>query len=165
LEITLAPERRRRGPFSLHPDIEATLATDPDGFSPVTSKSRMASLRHALAGWLYMLRYQRNTRIQAVFSVLVFVVGLWLGLHPIEWAVLILTITINWLAEFINAALEAAVNLASPEIHPMARVCKDVGAAAVLLAAVAGLIIGVLIMGPPLLERVAPWILRVFHLV
>jgi diacylglycerol kinase (ATP) len=125
----------------------------------------MASFRYALAGWLYMLRYQKNTRIQAAFSILVFALGLWLGLHPLDWAILILTITINWLAEFINAALEAVVNLASPQIHPMARVCKDVGAAAVLLASVASLIIGVLIMGPPLLERVGPWIFRVLHLV
>ena len=160
----MAPERRR-GLFELHPDIQATLQVNPDGFSPITSKSRMASFRHALAGWLYMLRYQRNTRIQAVFSILAFALGLWLGLRPTEWAILILTITVNWMAEFINAALEAVVNLASPQVHPMARVCKDVGAAAVLLAAVAALIIGVLIMGPPLLERVGPWLFNALHLV
>ncbi len=161
----MAPEPRRRGLFSLHPDIQATLETDPDHFSPITSKSRLASFRYALAGWLYMLRYQKNTRIQAAFSLLVFVLGVWLGLRPLEWAVLILTITMNWLAEFINAALEAVVNLASPQVHPMARVCKDVGAAAVLLAAVAALVIGVLIIGPPLLERIGPWVLRALHLV
>jgi diacylglycerol kinase (ATP) len=161
----VAPEPRRRGLFSLHPDIQATLETDPDRFSPITSKSRLASLRYALAGGLYMLRYQKNTRIQAVFSILVFALGLWLGLHPLDWAVLIVTITINWMAEFINAALEAVVNLASPQIHPMARVCKDVGAAAVLLASVSSVIVGVLVMGPPLLERIGPWLLRAFHLV
>jgi diacylglycerol kinase len=158
------PQRTRNRLFSsLHPDVQATLSTDPDEYSPVTSRSRMASFRYALAGWLYMLRYQRNTRIQAIFSILVFVVGLWLGIHPLEWAILILVITLNWMAEFINAALEAAVNLASPGVHPMARVCKDVGAAAVLLAAVASLVIGILVLGPPLLERVGPWIVQLLN--
>jgi diacylglycerol kinase (ATP) len=148
--------------FKFHPDIQATLSVNPDDFSPITSQSRLKSFRYALAGWLYMLRYQKNTRIQAVVSVLIFFLGLWVGLHPLEWAILFLVITINWMAEFINAALEAVVNLASPEIHPMARVCKDVGAAAVLLASVAAIIIGPLVLGPPLLQRLAPLITQLF---
>lgn len=155
----------RRWPrlLRLHPDTVKTLAARPEHYSPMTSASRLKSLRYALAGWLYMLRYQKNTRIQALFSVLVFVLGLWLSLAPVEWAVLVLIITLNWMAEFINAALEAAVNLASPGIHPMARVCKDVGAAAVLLTAVAAAIIGALILGPPLLVRLEPVIMQLLR--
>jgi diacylglycerol kinase (ATP) len=154
------PGKPRRRLFSFHPDVQATISTNPDSYSPITSKSRMASLRYALAGWLYVLRYQKNPRIQAFFTLLVFGVGLWLGLHPVDWAILIVTITINWIAEFTNAALEAIVNVASPEIHPMARVCKDVGAATALLAAISSLIVGALIMGPPLLERIAPLLVQ-----
>src|SRR5215471_19301389 len=102
-----------------------------------------------------MLRYQKNVRIQAIATIVVFAVGLWLQLPPISWAILIMMITMNWMAEFFNAALEAVVNLASPEIHPMARVAKDVAAATALLTAVASLIVGALVMGPPLLERIA----------
>src|SRR5258708_24192565 len=123
----------------------------------------MASLRYALAGWLYVLRYQKNTRIQAFFTVLVFAVGLWLGLHPLDWAILVVTITINWIAEFTNAALEAVVNVASPELHPMATVCKDVAAATALLAAVSSLIVGALIIGPPLLEKLAPLLVQILN--
>ena len=151
----MIPERWLRF-FHLHPDMQATLSTPPDDYSPITSKSRTASLRYALAGWLYMLRYQKNVRIQAVATLLVGVFGLWLGLHPLDWAILIVMITLNWMAEFTNAAIEAVVNLASSEIHPMARVAKDVAAASALLAAVASVIVGVLVMGPPLLERLAP---------
>lgn len=142
----------------LHPDTQATLSTNPDEYSPITSKDRLHSLRYAIAGWLYMLRYAKNVRIQIVASLLVFAVGLWLGLQPLAWALLILTILANWMAEFLNASIEAVVNLASPDIHPMARVAKDVASAAALLAAVASVIIGALIMLPPLLERVAPLI-------
>lgn len=142
-----------------HPDTLETLGTQPEHYSPMTSTSRLKSLRYALAGWLYMLKYQKNTRIQAVVSIIVFGAGLWLALPPFEWAILILIITINWMAEFVNAAIEAAVNLASPDLHPMARVGKDVGAAAVLLTSVAAVIIGALILGPPLLAKLEPLII------
>jgi len=143
-----------------HPDIQATLSTNPDHFSPIISKSRLASFRYALAGWLYVMRYQKNVRIQAVATLAVFAVGLWLGLQPMDWALLIIMITLNWMAEFLNAAIEAVVNLASPDLHPMARVSKDVAAATSLLTAVASVIVGALVMGPPLLERVGPSVLR-----
>ena len=69
-----------------------------------------------------------------------------------DLAVLVLTITIVWMAEFINAAVEAVVNLASPDFHPMAKVAKDVASAAVLLGVVASVVIGLLILGPPLIK-------------
>lgn len=141
--------------FTLHPDVQATLSTNPDHYSPITSKSRISSFRYALAGWLWMLKTQKNVRIQTVASILVFAVGLWLGLEPIVWAVLILAIAINWMAEFVNASVESAINLASPELHPVARVGKDVAAAAVLLTSVAAAIIGGILIGPPFAERLA----------
>ena len=150
----------RRPLLIFHPDTLETLNARPEDYSPIVSKSRLKSLRYALAGWLYMLRYQKNTRIQAVFSVAVMALAFWLGLPPRDWAVLVVIITMNWMAEFINAALEAAVNLASPQLHPMARVCKDVGAAAVLLAAVAAVLVGAFILAPPLLERLAPLLVQ-----
>ena len=67
-----------------------------------------------------------------------------------DWAVLILTIAMVFTAEFINTAIEAVVDLASPEKHPLAKVGKDVGAAAVLISAIAAVLIGLLILGPPL---------------
>lgn len=134
-------------------DLTADLRVDPNHYSPIVSTSRWASFRYALAGWLYMLRHQKNTRIQAVASLLVLILGLWLQITAGEWAVIVLTVTMVWMAEFINAAIEAVVNLASPELHPMARVGKDVAAAAVLLGATSSVVVGLLILGPPLLAR------------
>jgi diacylglycerol kinase (ATP) len=133
--------------------LTSTMKIDPDQYSPLTSHSRAASLSYAIAGWLYMLRWQKNTRLQGVASIAVFALALWLQIGFAELAVLILTITMVWMAEFINAAVEAVVNLATNEIHPMAKVAKDVAAAAVLLGVVASIMIGLLIMGPPLWER------------
>ncbi len=117
------------------------------------SSSRVASFRHAFAGMLYMLRTQRNAWIHALATICCVVLGLWLGLAPHDWAVLALTIGLVWMAEFVNTALEAVVDLASPDIHPLAKVGKDVGAAAVLVAAITSVVVGLLILGPPLWAR------------
>jgi diacylglycerol kinase len=89
----------------------------------------------------------------------VFVLGLalWCRLSSGEIAILLLSIGLVWTAEFVNTALEAVVDLASPEIHPLARVGKDVGAAAVLIAALLSILIGILILGPPIAERLG-WV-------
>jgi diacylglycerol kinase len=79
--------------------------------------------------------------------------GLWLGISPGNWAVIILTIAMVFTAEFINTAIEALVDLAMPMHHPLAKVGKDVGAGAVLVAALAGVVVGLLILGPPLWTR------------
>ena len=133
--------------------IMSTAKIDPDQFSPLTSASRLHSLTYAIAGWLYMLRRQKNMRIQAAATIIVLGQALWLQLDATSWAILILTITVVWMAEFVNAAVEAAVNLASPEIHPMAKVGKDVAAAAVLLGVTASILIGLLLLGPPLVDK------------
>ncbi|MBL8161099.1 MAG: diacylglycerol kinase [Anaerolineae bacterium] len=119
----------------------------------ITSPNRVKSFGYALAGWLYMLRHQKNTRIMAVASIGIFAVALWLQIDFSGWALLIVTITFVWMAEFLNAAVEAVVNLVTPEYHPMAKVAKDVAAAAVLLGAVASVMVGLLILGPPLLQK------------
>jgi len=135
---------------------EALLGTariDPDEYSPITSTNRVNSLGYALAGWIYMLRRQKNTRIQAAASLIVMPLALWLEVSFVEMAIIILSITMVWMAEFLNAAVEAAVNLATQELHPMAKVGKDVASAAVLLGVVASVLIGLLILGPPLVEK------------
>jgi len=113
-------------------------------------RSRIESFGHAFRGWGYVLKTQHNAWIHAFVAVLVFIVAFWLKLPARDLAVLILTVTMVFTAEFINTAIEAVVDLASPQKHPLARVGKDVGAAAVLIAALAAILIGLLILGPPL---------------
>jgi diacylglycerol kinase (ATP) len=134
-------------------NVLGTMQIDPDAYSHKVSTSRAASLSYALGGWLYMLRRQKNTRIQAVASLLVLLAALLLRVEALGLALLILTIAIVWMAEFLNAAVEAAINLSTAEYHPMAKVAKDTAAAAVLLGAVASVLVGVLVLGPPLLAR------------
>lgn len=115
--------------------------------------SRIASFRHAFAGWWYVLRTQHNAWIHAIASLAILGVALWLGLGSIEWAILILTIAVVWVAEFVNTAVESAVDLFSPDIHPVAKAAKDIAAAAVLIASLAAALIGLLLLGPKLWLR------------
>lgn len=120
--------------------------------NPGRSDSRLASFRNAFAGWWYVLRTQRNAWLHAIATAIVVIVAIQLRLPFQDWATLFLAIGLVWTAEFVNTALEAIVDLASPEAHPLARVGKDVGAAAVLIAALVAVLVGLFVLGPPLLE-------------
>ena len=112
--------------------------------------SRIHAFGHAFRGWGHVLKTQHNAWIHSLIASVVIALGLWLGLTPSDWAILVLTIAMVFTAEFINTAIEAVVDLASPVHHPLAKVGKDVGAGAVLVAALAAIIVGLLILGPPL---------------
>jgi diacylglycerol kinase len=118
-------------------------------------RSRIASFRYAFQGWGYVLRTQRNAWIHSVIATAVFGVCLWLELPLRDWAVVILTAAFVFSAEFINTAIEAVVDLATEEHHPLAKIGKDVGAAAVLVAALAAVLVGLLILGPPLWQKIS----------
>lgn len=105
-----------------------------------------------------MLRTQRNAWIHALMTVLVTILGVWLRIEAYDWLFLLMAAGFVWFAEFLNTALEAVVDLASPTHHPLAKVGKDVGAAAVLIAAGVAAIIGLVILGPPLWLKVAAFL-------
>ncbi|MCO5183913.1 MAG: diacylglycerol kinase family protein [Anaerolineae bacterium] len=120
---------------------------------PFSMMARARSFRYAFAGWWYVLRTQQNAWIHGVVSIGVVLVGLWLGLSRTDWAILIITITIVWIAEFMNTALEAIIDMLMPDYHPLAKVAKDVAAATVLVGACSSVLVGLLILGPPLWLR------------
>ncbi len=112
--------------------------------------SRLRSFRNAFTGLCYVIRTQKNAWIHGIATVLAIFLALWLKLNAQDWALLFLAIGFVWAAEFFNTSLEAVVDLASPQNHPLAKVGKDVGAAAVLISAIVALLVGIFIFGPPL---------------
>lgn len=116
-------------------------------------RTRMDAFGYAFSGWWYVLRTQRNAWIHALFSIFAFALSFWLRIPPRDWATIFLATAMVWTAEFINTALEAIVDLHSPEQHPLAKVGKDIGAAAVLIAALTAAIVGLLLLGPPILLK------------
>jgi diacylglycerol kinase (ATP) len=120
--------------------------------------SLAASFRYAFAGLGYLLWTQRNAKIHSALGLAAIALGFILGLDRFEWLVLTLTIAIVLAAEGINTALEAVVDLASPDYHPLAKIAKDVGAGTVLLTAIAAVIVGLLLFLPRLLPLVLNWL-------
>ena len=130
--------------------------TDPAG-NPVRRNPLSRLLRSfgfAFAGVGYLFRTQPNARIELAFGIAALGMAAWLRVTRAEWAVLILTIAAVIILEGLNTAIEAAVDLASPEIHPKAKVAKDVAAGMVLIAAIASVGVGLVILGPPLWTKV-----------
>ena len=121
-------------------------------------RSRLHAIGFACDGWVHVLRTQRNTWVHASLSIVAIILGFWLRLSPQDWAIIILTMTLVWAAEFFNTALEALTDLIQPEEHELAKISKDVSAAAVLITAAAALIIALLILGPPLLDKIRFWL-------
>ncbi|GFN22510.1 MAG: diacylglycerol kinase family protein [Thermoanaerobacteraceae bacterium] len=107
--------------------------------------------RAAFTGLLFALRTQSNMAIHLSAAAGALALAYYLKVRDWEWVALVLTITLVLAAEMFNTALEAAVNLYSPQYHPLARVAKDVAAGAVLVTALGAVIVGMLIFLPKLL--------------
>lgn len=116
----------------------------------------LGSFRHAFAGIGHVLRTQRNARIHLAVTIGVALLAIWMKIDLAEWAALALAAGLVWTAEVVNTALEAVVDLASPEHHELARVAKDVSAGAVLLSALAAIVVDALILVPALATRLSP---------
>ena len=122
---------------------------------PGPLQRRTMSFRYAFEGWLYVLRTQPNAWIHAAVTVAAVALAFWLKVSRTDCTLLVITITLVWAAEFSNTAIEALVDLVSPAAHPLAKTAKDVAAGAVLLTAVAAVIVGLIVLGPPLWSKIA----------
>jgi undecaprenol kinase len=115
----------------------------------------LRSFGFAVEGVAYILRTQRNARIELAVGIAAVLFAAWLGITGVEWAVLVLTIAFVVGLEWVNTSLELAVTLASPERHPSAKAAKDVAAACVLLGAITSIVVGLFLLGPHLLSQFA----------
>lgn len=112
--------------------------------------NRLESFRYAFAGIWYTLRTQRNAQIHLGAAILIFIIGLIVRLTFIEWAIIALTIGFVLAAEMVNTVAEAAMDYLTTEFNLHVKIIKDVAAGAVLTAAITAVIVGLLILGPPL---------------
>ena len=115
--------------------------------------SLLKSFGFAFAGLSLFFRTQRNARIHLILGLAACGFATWLRISRLEWLMLIFAIASVMILEGINTAIETVVDLASPDIHPLAKQAKDLAAAMVLLAAIAASIIGLVILGPPLWNK------------
>ncbi|HXE52435.1 MAG TPA: diacylglycerol kinase family protein [Tepidisphaeraceae bacterium] len=119
----------------------------------VASANLLRSFYYAVAGVWYLLRTQRNARIELAIGGGACALGAWLHISRVEWSVIVFTIALVLILEGLNTTIECAIDLASPNIHPLAKAAKDLAAGMVLIASMASVIVGLLILGPPLWHR------------
>ena len=110
--------------------------------------------RVAFIGLGYLLRTQRHARIHLAIMLLVVALGLWLTLPAADWALLVLTFCLVLGLEACNSAIELLGDAVTTAPHPLIGTAKDVAAAAVLIAAIGAIFIGLFILGPPRWHRI-----------
>ncbi|MFT4825147.1 MAG: diacylglycerol kinase [Halioglobus sp.] len=109
---------------------------------------RLASFSYALRGVATLIKEQSNAQIHALATVVVIALAFYLGISRAEWRSLILIMSLVWLAEGLNTALEYLADAAVPEHHPLIAKAKDVAAAAVLITALFAAVMAGLIFLP-----------------
>ena len=113
--------------------------------APRRPPSIIESFNYAIEGIIHVLRTQRNMRIHFAIAIGVLVAALAFDVSRLELIALLLAIAFVLIAEMVNTAIEAAVDVASTSFDPMAKLAKDIGAGAVLIAAVNAIAVGYLV--------------------
>jgi len=136
------PPRRDEG--------ERRLAPPPP--APGRAPSVLDSFNYAFEGIIHVLRTQRNLRIHFVVAIAVLVAALIVDVSKIELIVLLLAITFVLIAEMINSAIEAAIDVATSSFDPLAKLAKDIAAGAVLIASINAVVVGYLVFSGQVAE-------------
>jgi diacylglycerol kinase (ATP) len=111
---------------------------------------RWLSLRAALSGAAYTIRTQPNAWIELTALAVVCAAGWWVGISALEWGLLGLTIAVVLAMEAVNTAVEAVVDLVSPQYHPLAKIAKDTAAGAMIFVVLGSIAVAGSIFGPRL---------------
>ena len=121
---------------------------------PTSSRSLLWSFNYAISGVVYALRTQRNMRIHVAAALATLVAALFLQVGTVGLVAIVFAISLVFVTELANTAIEAAVDVATTTYDPLAKVAKDVAAGAVLVAATNALVIAYLVLFDPV-TRVA----------
>ena len=124
------------------------------------STSLFQSFNFAAEGVVHAVRTQRNLWIHFAIAVAVLVAAIGFGATKLELAVLLLAITFVLVAELVNTAVEAAVDVASTSFDPMAKIAKDIAAGAVLVAALNAVAVGYLVFSGEVATRSSRFLTR-----
>ena len=110
------------------------------------------SFYYAFQGIKTVLKTEQNFLVDIIVSIIVLVLGYFLKLSMIEFAIVILSIGLVVSLELINTSIEYTVDMAMPQVHPLEKAAKDISGAAVLFSAIVSLIIGLIIYLPKIIS-------------
>lgn len=105
----------------------------------------LRSFRYALEGFLTAVRTERNINVQLFVGLAAVVAGLVLRIDALSWVLVILCIGLVLFAELVNTSIEAVVDLATQDLHPLAKRAKDIAAASVFVLSIAAAAVGLIV--------------------
>lgn len=120
----------------------------------MSAKTLWESFRYAFQGFVYSFRTQRNFRIHCLATLALSLLAVVLRLRLPEILFLLSAVFFVLISELFNTAIEKTIDLYTTKFHPLAKIAKNCAAAAVLLAALYAVIVGILVLLPRLMELV-----------
>jgi diacylglycerol kinase (ATP) len=121
------------------------------------------SFNFAFEGIIHVLRTQRNLRIHFAVAVAVLILALIVNVTKLELIALLISVTFVLIAEMLNTAVEAAIDIATTSFDPMAKLAKDIAAGAVLIAAINAIAVGYIVFSGKVADRSANLLDRLRH--
>jgi diacylglycerol kinase len=108
----------------------------------------LKSFQYAFRGLGKIFREERNLQIELIIAIITIAAGFYFRLNPIEWCILLIANFSVLFAETLNSAVERLADMLRPRIHQYAKEVKDITAAAVMLASLFAIIVGLIIFIP-----------------
>ncbi len=112
----------------------------------------LKSVKYSVQGLIFAYRYEQSLWIHGLATILAIIMGFIFGITLFEWAILFVALGAILALELINTAIEAAVDLTTTNIHPLAKIAKDCGSAASFVMSIVSFVISLFVFGPYLMQ-------------
>ena len=103
------------------------------------------SFGYAIEGFRTAVATERNIKVQLLVGVLAIVAGVVLRIDALSWVLVLLCIGLVLFAELVNTSIEAIVDLATKDLHPLAKRAKDIAAASVFTLSITAAVVGIIV--------------------
>ncbi|MCI7774666.1 MULTISPECIES: diacylglycerol kinase family protein [Enorma] len=103
------------------------------------------SFGYAIEGFRTAVATERNIKVQLLVGVLAIVAGVVLKIDALSWVLVLLCIGLVLFAELVNTSIEAIVDLATQDLHPLAKRAKDIAAASVFTLSITAAVVGIIV--------------------
>ena len=115
-------------------------------------KRFLKSLKYSFDGLFYAYRYEQSLWLHAIAVVIAVSLGIFFKIKISEWAIIFIALGIILALELLNTAIEAAVDLTTTKIHPLAKIAKDCGSAASFVMSIVSIVISLFVFWPYIIE-------------
>ena len=106
------------------------------------------SIKFSVEGLMYAYRYEQSMWVHAIATTFTVILGLFFRIKLSVWAIVFIALGIILGMELVNTAIEAAVDLTTLEINPLAKIAKDCGSAASFVLSLVAVVICLFVFGP-----------------